>query len=77
MKSQLVKMLGLIVTGITVTACAGPGAVHKSVLPLDHGPRAQTTPWSNQQRMQRAEQEARTQAQADERNRPAPDSSLR
>ena len=25
----------------------------KFVLPLDHGPRAETTPWLNQQRMQR------------------------
>ena len=29
------------------------------VLPVDHGPRAQTTPWLNQQRMLRAEAQAR------------------
>jgi uncharacterized lipoprotein YmbA len=33
----------------------------RTVLPLDHGPRAQTTPWENQQRIQRAEQEAHIQ----------------
>ena len=34
------------------------------VLPLDHGPRAQTTPWSNQQRLLRAEQEARNRVES-------------
>ena len=29
------------------------------VLPLDHGPRAQTTPWLNKQRVLRAEAQAR------------------
>ena len=36
-------------------------ASHKLVLPLDHGPRAQSTPWLNQQRVLRAE--AQVQAQ--------------
>ena len=32
---------------------------HALVLPLDHGPRAQTTPWLNKQRVLRAEAQAR------------------
>ena len=32
----------------------------RRVLPLDHGPWAQTTPWLNQQRVLRAETQART-----------------
>ena len=35
------------------------GAPQKLVLPLDHGPRAQTTPWLNRQRVLRADAEAR------------------
>ena len=33
---------------------------HALVLPLDHGPRAQTTPWLNKQRVLRAEAQAPT-----------------
>lgn len=35
------------------------GAPRRLALLLDHGPRAQTTPWLNQQRIKRAEEEAR------------------
>lgn len=51
--------------GVTDQASADqshvPGAVAKVdrprlVLPLDHGPRATTTPWANQQRRLRAEE---------------------
>ncbi|HCY62236.1 MAG TPA: hypothetical protein DHV59_05280 [Oxalobacteraceae bacterium] len=38
---------------------ADNGTPKRVVLPLDHGPRAQTTPWLNRQRLLRAEQEAR------------------
>ena len=34
------------------------------VLPLDHGPRAQTTPWSNLQRLLRAEREAHNRVES-------------
>jgi hypothetical protein len=34
-------------------------AADKLVLPLDHGPRAVVTPWVNQQRRLRAEEEAK------------------
>lgn len=37
-----------------------PGRV---ALPLDHGPRAQTTPWLNQQRLKRAEEQPRSAPQ--------------
>ena len=37
-------------------------APRRTVLPLDHGPRAQTTPWVNQRRLRHAEQEAREKA---------------
>lgn len=40
-------------------------APKRIVLPLDHGPRAQVTPWVNQQRLRRAEQEARDKAAAE------------
>jgi hypothetical protein len=42
------------------------------VLSLDHGPRAQTTPWSNQQRLLRVEREGREKAEA--KGAPTPDS---
>lgn len=45
------------------------GAPRRLALPLDHGPRAQTTPWLNQQRLKRAEEEAR---RAEGQARPAP-----
>jgi hypothetical protein len=42
-----------------LTACASTDAQKRVVLPLDHGPRAQTTPWENKQRLLRAEQQAK------------------
>lgn len=53
------------------SAVAETGTPKKLVLPLDHGPRAQTTPWSNQQRRLRAEQEVRAKAEA--KGAPMPD----
>lgn len=46
-------------------ATSGNEGPKRIVLPLDHGPRAQTTPWVNQQRLRRAEQEAREKAAAE------------
>lgn len=34
-------------------------AQRKVVLPLDHGPRAQTTPWMNQQRLKKLAEQGR------------------
>lgn len=50
----------LIVTSaaITLTACVGPQPSKKTVLPLDHGPRAQTTPWENNHRLMKAAHES-------------------
>ena len=39
---------------------ASTSAPRSLVLPLDHGPRAQTTPWLNKQRVLRAEAQARS-----------------
>lgn len=51
----------IITIGIAlfVTACASPNGTNRIVLPLDHGPRAQTTPWENKQRFLRAETEVK------------------
>lgn len=40
------------------------GRPRRLALPLDHGPRAQTTPWLNQQRLKQAEKEARRAEEA-------------
>lgn len=50
---------------------AESGTPKRLVLPLDHGPRAQTTPWLNQQRRLRAEQKARAKTEA--KGVPTPD----
>jgi hypothetical protein len=45
----------IIAVGVALilSACASTGGAKPVVLPLDHGPRAQTTPWENQQRQAR------------------------
>ena len=56
------KLTTAIVTigmALLVTACASPNGTNRVVLPLDHGPRAQTTPWENKQRLLRAEIKAK------------------
>lgn len=58
MKTSLTKMTIVMFTGVFLTACAELRDPNRVVLPLDHGPRAQTTPWENQQRRLRAAQEA-------------------
>jgi hypothetical protein len=45
---------------IGVGAAAYAQEQQKSVLPLDHGPHAATTPWANEQRRLRAEAEVET-----------------
>ncbi len=87
MKKFLITLTGVLTIGATLPAIAGPDwqlieaarkakaaatdTPKKLVLPLDHGPRAQTTPWSNQQRRLRAEQEARAKAEAKGTSMPA------
>lgn len=63
MKKALIAMTGMVVVGVALTAWAGPDTGNRLALTLDHGPRAQTTPWLNKQRMLRAEQEAAAKAQ--------------
>ncbi len=56
------KLTTVIITigmALLVTACASPNGTNRVVLPLDHGPRAQTTPWENKQRLLRAEIKAK------------------
>lgn len=58
----MTKLTTVIITigmALLVTACASPNGTNRVVLPLDHGPRAQTTPWENKQRLLRAEIEAK------------------
>ncbi len=61
----------LLITVFTVGAtmilgaCASPGTSNRVVLPLDHGPRAQTTPWNNQQRLLNREQGGAARVQTD------------
>ena len=55
MRKALIAMTGMVVVGVALTACAGPATGNRVALTLDHGPRAQTTPWLNKQRLLRAE----------------------
>jgi hypothetical protein len=57
MKNALITWIAAISVGVALSACATPGSSQKIVLPLDHGPRAQTTPWANQQRLHQIEAE--------------------
>lgn len=70
MKRTLIAMTSMMAIGPILAACAGPEAANKVVLPLDHGPLAQTTPWANQQRLLRAEQEAREKTETQSTSRP-------
>ncbi|MQA18451.1 hypothetical protein [Rugamonas rivuli] len=45
--------------GTALTACASTDLPKRTVLPLDHGPRAQATPWLNQQRLLYLEQQTK------------------
>ncbi len=71
MKTSLTKMAIVMAAGIILTACAELRDPNRVVLPLDHGPRAQTTPWENQQRLLRAGPGAR--ATGSTKNAPKPD----
>lgn len=64
MKKKIITTAAVIAVTVIVTACASSGPTNKVVLPLDHGPRAQTTPWSNHQRLLRAELEAHPKVDA-------------
>lgn len=61
--NKLFSILTTIGVAMVLTACASPDAPKHTVLPLDHGPRAQSTPWQNQQRVLRAEQQAKASAE--------------
>lgn len=70
MRKALIAMTGMVVVGVALTACAGPATGNRVALTLDHGPRAQTTPWLNKQRLLRAEQEAAAKAQEQGTSKP-------
>ena len=59
--NKLTTTIATISAALLITACASTGTndVKQVVLPLDHGPRAQTTPWENKQRLLRAELKAK------------------
>ncbi|MGH8855156.1 MAG: hypothetical protein ACREWI_12870 [Telluria sp.] len=63
MKTSYIKVTIAMVASIVLTACADLRDPNRLILPLDHGPRAQTTPWENQQRRLRAAQEAAPKAE--------------
>ena len=60
--NKLITTISSFGVALLVTACAGTNGTKGVVLPLDHGPRAQATPWENQQRMLHAEQKAKQAA---------------
>ncbi|ELX08342.1 MULTISPECIES: hypothetical protein [Oxalobacteraceae] len=62
--NKLFTTLTTIGAAMILTACASTAGPKRLVLPLDHGPRAQTTPWENKQRILRAEQEAKAKENA-------------
>lgn len=66
--NKLFSILTTIGVAMVLTACASPDAPKHTVLPLDHGPRAQSTPWQNQQRVLRAEQQAKASAEKSQLN---------
>jgi hypothetical protein len=48
-----------------LAGCAAQADRQRVVLPLDHGPRAETTPWANKQRLNNIEKTAQSkQAQS-------------
>lgn len=51
--NKLITTVGGIGVAFILSACVGTNANKSLILPLDHGPRAQVTPWENQQRMPR------------------------
>jgi hypothetical protein len=59
MRKLLFAMSGMTAIGEALTAYAGPDRVNKVMLSLDHCRYAQTASWPNQQRLRRAEGEAR------------------
>ncbi|WP_024973293.1 hypothetical protein [Ralstonia pickettii] len=64
MKATAFITTALLSASSLLAACASTEGSPRVVLPLDHGPRAQTTPWENQQRLLRAEKAARAKENA-------------
>lgn len=58
--SKILTTWTTIGTVMILTACTSLYEPTRLALPLDHGPRATTTPWENKQRIMRAEQGAKT-----------------
>lgn len=64
MKYLLIAFVGATTLGVSLSVSAAPDQVkvcppQRLVLPLDHGPRAQTTPYLNQSRKARHEAEVK------------------
>ena len=69
MKYLLIALVGATTLGFSLSASAAPdqekvGPPKKLVLQLDHGPRAQTTPYLNQLRKARYEAEVKASKDA-------------
>ena len=81
MKKLTVVLIGILAAAVQMPAQAGPNwdAIHEGeahhlaqhavehALPLDHGPRAITTPWLNKAREEEQRMAAHTQHAAHER----------
>lgn len=67
----LLSIVTVAGAAMLLASCASPDTSKHAALPLDHGPRAQTTPWENKQRLLRAEQQRREKAENS--NSPAQD----
>ena len=66
--NKLITAISSVGITLLVTACAATSGANGVVLPLDHGPRAQATPWENQQRVLRTEQKAKAASEKQSQN---------
>lgn len=57
MKNIFATLAIVCLAAIALPACSTLNSPDRVVLPLDHGPRAQVTPWQNQQRLRQIEAE--------------------
>jgi hypothetical protein len=65
MKPVILIRGAIITIAVLLAGCAAQADRQRVVLPLDHGPRAETTPWANKQRLNNIEKTAQSkQAQS-------------
>lgn len=59
--NKLFKAGAAVLGAVSLSACASLGDPGRTTLPLDHGPRAQSTPWLNHQLALYREKQSRAQ----------------